>query len=52
MLLYFITILMLSLYKVFTIDMIPKLKKNVLNFRYGANFKYEGMQTTHLIDFT
>ena len=22
---------------------IPELKKNVLNFRYGANFKYEGM---------
>ena len=31
--------------KVFTIDVMPELKKNVLNFRYGANFKYEGMLT-------
>ena len=27
----------------------PKLKKNVLNFGYGANFKYEGM-LTHSFD--
>ena len=27
----------------------PKLKKNVLNFGYGANFKYEGM-LTHSLD--
>ena len=27
------------------IDVMPELKKNVLNFRYGANFKYEGMLT-------
>ena len=27
----------------------PKLKKNILNFRYGANFKYEGM-LTHSFD--
>ena len=45
MLLYFITILMLSLYKVFMIDVMPELKKNVLHFGYGANFKYEGMLT-------
>ena len=25
------------------IDTMPELKKNVLNFGYGANFKYEGM---------
>ena len=31
------------------IDMIPELKKNVLNFRYGTNFKYEGM-LTHSFD--
>ena len=43
MLLYFITILVLSLCKAFTIDVMPKLKKNMLNFGYGANFKYEGM---------
>ena len=27
----------------------PELKKNVLNFRYGANFKYKGM-LTHSFD--
>ena len=27
----------------------PELKKNVLNFGYGANFKYEGM-LTHSFD--
>ena len=32
-----------------TIDLMPKLKKNILNFRYGANFKYEGM-LTHSFD--
>ena len=31
------------------IDMMPELKKNVMNFRYGANFKYEGM-LTHSFD--
>ena len=25
------------------IDIIPKLKRNILNFGYGVNFKYEGM---------
>ena len=45
MLPYFITILAFSLCKAFTIDVMPELKKNILNFRYGANFKYEGMLT-------
>ena len=27
------------------IDMMPELKKNMSNFGYGANFKYEGMLT-------
>ena len=40
---YFITIIALSLCNAFTIDVMLELKKNVLNFRYGANFKYEGM---------
>ena len=39
----FITVFLISLCKVFTIDVIPELKKNLLNFGYGANFKYEGM---------
>ena len=41
----FITVYLITLCKVFTIDVMPELKKNVLNFRYGANFKYEGMLT-------
>ena len=52
MLIYFITIVALSLHKAVTIDVMPKLKKNVLNFGYGANFKYEGMLTHSLMDFT
>ena len=32
-----------------TIDLMPKLKKNILNFRYGANYKYKG-RLTHLFD--
>ena len=31
------------------IDVMPELKKNVLNFGYSANFKYEGM-LTHSFD--
>ena len=45
----FSTVFLISLHKVFTINVMPKLKKNVLNFRYGANFKYEGM-LTHSFD--
>ena len=26
-----------------TVDIMPELKRNILNFRYGVNFKYEGM---------
>ena len=42
-------VFLMSLCKVFKIDMMPELKKNVLNFGYGANFKYEGM-LTHSFD--
>ena len=45
----FITVFLISLCKVLTIEVMPKLKKNVLNFRYGANFKYEEM-LTHSFD--
>ena len=45
----FITVFLISLCKVLTIDVMPELKKNVLNFGYGANFKYEGM-LTHSFD--
>ena len=38
-------VVLISLYEVLAVDVIPELKKNVLNFRYGVNFKYEGMLT-------
>ena len=40
---------LISLCKVFTIDVMLELKKNVLNLGYSANFKYEGM-LTHSFD--
>ena len=44
-----IAVVLISLCEVLAIDVMPKLKKNVLNFGYGANFKYEGM-LTHSFD--
>ena len=40
---YFIAVILISLHKVFMIDVMPELKKNVLNFRYSVNFKHERM---------
>ena len=37
------------MHEVLAIDVMPELEKNVLNFRYGANYKYEGM-LTHSFD--
>ena len=37
------------MHEVLAVDVMPELKKNVLNFRYGVNFKYEGM-LAHLFD--
>ena len=37
------TLILTCVCKDLTIDTIPELKKNVLNFGYGVNFKYEGM---------
>ena len=45
----FIVIVLISLHEVLAVDVMPELKKNVLNLRYGANFKYEGM-LTHSFD--
>ena len=42
-------VVLISLHDVLAVDVMPELKKNVLNFRYGANFKYEGM-LTHSFD--
>ena len=46
---YFITAFLSTLCMVVTIDLMPKLKKNVLSFGYGVNFKYKGM-LTHSFD--
>ena len=35
--------LLLFLYDISAVDIMPELKKNILNFGYGVNFKYEGM---------
>ena len=44
-----ITVVLISLCEVLAIDVMPELKKNVLDFRYSVNFKYEGM-LTHSFD--
>ena len=31
------------MHEVLAVNVMPELKKNVLNFRYGVNFIYEGM---------
>ena len=35
--------LLLFVYDGSVVDIMPKLKRNILNFGYGVNFKYEGM---------
>ena len=39
----FLLLFLVCVHKDLAIDMMPELKKNVLNFGYGENFKYEGM---------
>ena len=45
----FIVVVLISLHEVLAVDVMPKLKKNVLNFGYSENFKYEEM-LTHSFD--
>ena len=33
----------ICVYRCSTVDTMPELKRNILNFGYGVNFKYEGM---------
>ena len=40
-----IAVILISMHDVLAVDVMPELQKNVLNFGYGANFKYEGMLT-------
>ena len=40
-----IAVVLISLHEVLAINVMPELNKNVLNFGYSANFKYEGMLT-------
>ena len=35
--------LLLFVYDSSAVDIMPELKRNILNFGYGVNFKYEGM---------
>ena len=41
--LIFIAFISICVHKDLAIDTMPELKRNVLNFGYGINFKYEGM---------
>ena len=41
--------LLLFMYNSSAIDIIPELKRNILNFGYGVNFKYKGM-VSHSFD--
>ena len=47
-LIYF-AISLISICTMLATNTMPELKNNVLNFTYGANFKYEGM-LTHSFD--
>ena len=38
-------VVLISMCELLAIDEMSELKKNVLNFGYSANFKYEGMLT-------
>ena len=38
-----IAVVLISMCEVLAVNVMSELKKNVLNFGYGANFKYEGM---------
>ena len=42
-LLMIFAISLISIHVIIATNTMPELKKNVLNFGYGANFKYEGM---------
>ena len=44
-----IAVILISMCEVLVVHVMSELKKNVLNFRYGVNFKYEGM-LTHSFD--
>ena len=39
----------ICLYGCSAVDIMSELKRNILNFRYGVNFKYEGM-LSHAFD--
>ena len=41
--LIFIAAVLILMCKLLAVNIMPELKKNVLNFGFGANFKYEGM---------
>ena len=41
--------LFLFVYDTSAVDIMPELKRNILNFGYGVNFKYEGM-LSHYFD--
>ena len=47
--LIFIVFISFCVFKDLAIDMMLELKRNILNFGYGVNFKYKGM-LSHSVD--
>ena len=43
--------LLLFVYDSSAVDIMPELKRNILNFGYGVNFKYEGMLSHSFVRF-
>ena len=39
----FILFIFICIYECSAVDIMPELKRNILNFGYGVNFKYRGM---------
>ena len=46
---FILFLLRILVYDISAVSIMPELKQNVLRFRYGVNFRYEGM-LVHLFD--
>ena len=45
-------LIILCMYGTSAISIMPELKHNILRFGYVVNFRYEGMLSNSLVDFT
>ena len=46
---FILSFIFICIYGCLAVDIMPELKRNILNFGYGVNFKYEGM-LSHTFD--